>query len=361
MKILALGATGAIGSHLVNALAALGHDVSVTSRSERQPKENIRFLRGNARNDAFLRQILRQDWDVIVDFMIYGTAEFRQRIDALLRATGQYIFLSSGRVFAQTDGPISERSPRLLDLSSDEDFLASDEYALAKARQEDMLRASGFANWTVVRPYITFGPGRFQLGPLEKEAWLYRAIQGRSIIFCREMMEKHTTLTDGRDVADMIGALTGNPAAYGEDFNLATGRPMKWDEIMSLYLEAIDNAVGQVPNVVLQDTQQFCEGARSVPQVMYDRLYNRIFDPVKIGAIVDLQAMIDNRSALETEFLTQIETGSFSSLDGRGEALRDKAAGEWTPLREFDDRRQKLRYLAFRNLPSELMNKIRIS
>ena len=361
MRILALGATGAIGNHLVETLGAAGHSVSVTSRSVRVGKDNVTYLQGNARDDDFLAEVLRDDWDAIVDFMIYDTAAFAQRLDLLLGATRQYVYLSSGRVFAQSEGPLTERSPRLLETSTDQAFLASDEYALAKARQEDLLRASGSTNWTIVRPYITFGPGRFQLGPLEKEAWLYRALKGRSIVFCREMLDKHTTLTDGRDVADMIGALVGNPAAYGEDFNLATGSPMTWSDILSLYGGAIKSNTGRSPAVVLQETDAFCAAARSIPQVIYDRLYNRVFDPVKIGSIVDLQAMNDNRSALEAEFLTQLETGSFSSLDGRGEALRDKAAGEWTSPAEFDQGRQKLRYLAFRTLPPGLIGKIRTS
>ena len=361
MKILALGATGAIGSPLVDMLATSAHSIFVTTRKERPPKGDIQYLQGNARDDAFLRQVLRDDWDAIIDFMIYDTPTFRQRIDRLLAATGQYIYLSSGRVFAQSDEPIVETSPRLLEVSSDATFLASDEYALAKARQEDLLRTTGSTNWTIVRPYITFGPGRFQLGPLEKEAWLYRALKGRSIVFCGEMMDKWTTLTDGRDVAAMIASLAGNAAALGEDFNLATGSPMTWSDILSLYLAVIEAETGRVPDVLLQSAGEFCAAARSVPQVIYDRLYNRVFDPVKIGSIVDLHAMNDNRSALEAELLTQLGARSFSSLDGRGEALRDKAAGEWTSLREFDQGRQKARYMAFRTLSTNLINRIRTS
>lgn len=156
--------------------------------------------------------------------MVYDTEGFRRRVAPLLGACGQYIFTSSARVFADAAIPLVETSPRLLDVSKDAAFVASDEYAITKARQEDMLRASGQSGWTIVRPYITFGEGRLQLGTLEKESWLYRALQGRSIVFCDEMMGKWTTLTEGADVARMIAALTGNPRAYGEDFNLTGGQ-----------------------------------------------------------------------------------------------------------------------------------------
>ena len=58
----------------------------------------------------------------------------------------------------------------------DEEYLKTDEYALSKARQEDILHRSGKNNWTVIRPYITYSEIRLQLGVLEKELWLYRFV-----------------------------------------------------------------------------------------------------------------------------------------------------------------------------------------
>ena len=53
------------------------------------------------------------------------------------------MFLSSSRVYASQESPIREDSMRLLDVSHDSIYLKTDEYALAKARQEDILRKSG--------------------------------------------------------------------------------------------------------------------------------------------------------------------------------------------------------------------------
>lgn len=74
-------------------------------------------------------------------------------------------------------------------------YVQSDEYAIAKAKQEDILRNSDFKNWTIVRPYITYSDERLQLGFFEKELWLYRAIKGKTIIFPSDIYEKTTTLT----------------------------------------------------------------------------------------------------------------------------------------------------------------------
>lgn len=52
--------------------------------------------------------------------------------------------MSSARVYAENNALISEDSPRLLDVSTDAVYLRTNEYALAKAREENILRNSGY-------------------------------------------------------------------------------------------------------------------------------------------------------------------------------------------------------------------------
>lgn len=359
MKILVLGGTGAIGSELAACLAQYDHRIHVTSRRERASSDAVRYIQGDAQDDCFLRELLRNDWDVIVDFMAYKTASFGQRMDALLGATGQYIFTSTARVFADSLQLITERTPRLLEVSPDTAYLATEEYALTKARQEDLLRASERCNWTIIRPYITFGMGRLQLGTLEKENWLYRALQGRSIVFCDALLDKSTTLTDGADVARMIGVLVGNTAAYGEDFNLTGDQSITWREVMSLYLDELEAHQGSRPRVVLQDLDTFCRWALSVPQVIYDRMYDRRFDPSKIGGLFDLSTLTDSQVALKARLRGQLAGGQFLPIDWRAEALRDRAIGDHAHQREIRGFKPSLRYFVYRYLPPEVMKMVR--
>jgi len=359
MKILALGATGAIGGQLVAALDPHKHEIHVTSRRALAPTGNVKYIQGNAQDNAFLFELLRKDWDVIVDFMVYDTPAFRRRIDGLLGAGGQYVFISSARVFADAAGLITERSPRLLDVSQDATFLASDEYALTKARQEDLLRASGRGNWTIIRPYITFGDGRLQLGTLEKEGWLYRASKGRSIVFCDDLMGKWTTMTEGADVARIIAQILGNPDTLGEDYNIAGRQAITWEDVLTLYLDELEAHLGTRPQVVLQDLDSFCLSASSVPQVIYDRMYDRRFDPAKIGGLFDLDSLTDCRSGLKTRLRAQLAGGGFLSMDWRAEALRDRAAGEHIRLSEISGGKQKLRYLHHRYSPRKVIQTMR--
>ena len=161
MKILVLGGTGAMGVDLVKILGERSENVTVTSRSERKSEfSNVEYVKGDAHDTTFLQALLTQKFDAIVDFMAYHTDEFKSRRDLLLGATDQYLFLSSSRIYANSKTPITEDSPRLLDVTTDKEYLKTDEYALAKARQENLLQESGKTNWTIIRPYITYSNQR---------------------------------------------------------------------------------------------------------------------------------------------------------------------------------------------------------
>ena len=232
-RILILGGTGAIGSYLTEKLNMLGNEVVVTSRSIHPDHENIKYILGNAQDDDFLDGLLyKSHYDAIIDFMLYSTDTFRGRYIKLLSSTNQYVFLSSSRVYAESKIPLSENSTRLLDATCDSEFLLTDEYALAKARQEDILRNSGGRNYTIIRPYISYSPDRLQLGVLEKEYWLRRVLLGLPVIFPQDMLEMTTTLTFGGDTADGICALIGDDNALGETFHVTCDKSVKWKEII---------------------------------------------------------------------------------------------------------------------------------
>lgn len=156
LKILLLGGTGAIGSHLSEILSTQGHLIFITSRKNRVENLNIKYIKGNAQDFSFLSRLLAQnEYDVCVDFMSYATHEFSKRVELLLDSVGQYVYISSARVYSNSNDIITEDTPRLLDVIRDKDFLGTDEYSLAKARQENLLFKTNKTNWTIIRPYIT--------------------------------------------------------------------------------------------------------------------------------------------------------------------------------------------------------------
>lgn len=120
MKILLLGGTGAMGAHLAQVLADRGDWVHITSRRKFDAKPNICYIQGNAHDLEFISNLLDScKYDCVVDFMVYDTLEFLDRVHLLLSKSTHYVFLSSSRVYASKSEPLREDSPRLLDISKD--------------------------------------------------------------------------------------------------------------------------------------------------------------------------------------------------------------------------------------------------
>ncbi|QIA64763.1 NAD(P)H-binding protein [Vibrio astriarenae] len=338
-----------MGVYLQSLLTDNGYEVTVTSRSSKTSENvNVKFIQGNAQDDDFIDEVLTLGWDVVVDFMIYSTSSFEKKVDKLLKYTKQYVYLSSARVYADSNGKITENSSRLLDVSKDTEFLATDEYALAKARQENILYSSKAKNWTIVRPYITYGDNRLQLGVLEKESWLYRALKGKTIVFSKEMCGKRTTITSGYDVAKAISSLLGREGALGEVFHITSNESTSWEEVLTLYCEEIEKQLGFRPKVLLQDLPEFSSHHASIYQIRYDRFYNRTFDNSKIERFIDVNDFTSYSEGLKACLNTFVYNPKFLAINWRSEAIKDKYAGEYTRLSEIDGVKNKLKYIYFR-------------
>ncbi len=349
MKILVLGGTGAMGSHLVGLLSKTDAEVVVTSRSSHSGRGNISYLCGNAHNRDFMQHALSlASWDVVVDFMVYTTAEFADRVKMLLASTKQYVFLSSARVFADSKQPITENSPRLLEEVDDVEYLATDEYALSKARQENMLRESG-DNWTIIRPYITYDNYRLQLGQLEKEAWLYRALHNRSIVVSKQLLSCVTTMTSGFDVAKCMVELLGNKEAYSQSFNITGRQGVEWSEVLNLYVSTLSKLLNREVKVFVSDYDLSVKyGAKY--QMIYDRFYNRTFDNSKICAYLPESDFISWRDGLEQCLKEFVANPKFGTIYWAIEGRKDRLAGEFTPLKEIKGVKNKVKYLLARLL-----------
>ncbi len=279
-KILILGGTGAMGVYLTERLKNSGHEVYVTSRGSHRDDGNIHYIEGNAKSDEFLLPLLANGYDCIIDFMVYSTYEFVDRYRQLLAAAKQYIFLSSYRVYADNGtAPINEESALLLDVVKDEKYKKTDEYGLAKARQEKLLRESGCKNYTIVRPSVTFSKLRFQLGTLEAGVLIHRILKKKPVLLAREIMEKYAAFSWAGDVAEMIESLILNPAAYGEIYNVCSAEKQTWGDIAGYYRDIA--GLKTVP----VDLKTYAKIAGGWYQIMYDRMVDRVMDNSKILAL----------------------------------------------------------------------------
>ncbi len=287
-KVLVLGGTGAMGVYLVPELAALGYEVRVVSLDNVvSDHPHVTYVKADAKNIDYQKELLKERFDAIVDFLIYSTEQFRERYDVLLGNTGQYILLSSYRVYAGNDVPITEKSPRLVDASTDQEFLATDDYSLSKARAEDILAGSKYTNWTMVRPAITYSKRRFQLVTLEAPVVVARAMQGLPVVIPKDALPVQATMSWAGDVAKLMSRLLFNPGAIGERFTLATAEHRPWGEVAEYYKEIIGL------NYVAAETEDYLKilgsSKGSWYQLAYDRLFERIVDNSKVLRVTGLK------------------------------------------------------------------------
>lgn len=351
MNILVLGGTGAMGLPLVQQLAQEAV-VYVTTRrnipTHITNNKNIRYIVGNAKEIHFLKTVLVQlHWDAIVDFMIWSE-EFKEIVKMMLDATDQYVFISSARVYAQSDDSITEETPRLLDVSDDADYLKTNEYALAKAREEDILFKSGRNNFTIIRPTVTYNDYRLQLGVLEKENWLYRALHGRSIVFSDDIADKLTTMTFGDDVAKGIASIVGKKEACGEAYHITYYDSLPWSEVFEIYLSELETHLGYRPHVVMTKKSSNLLFPNKKYQVIYCRYFNRTFDNSKIAQYYDVTSFKRPEDGLHECMQHFLSKPHFGNIDWALEAVNDRIAKEWTPLSEIHSLKSKLNYLAYR-------------
>ncbi|MDO4363948.1 MAG: NAD-dependent epimerase/dehydratase family protein [Clostridia bacterium] len=349
MKILILGGTGAMGKHVIELLDPKQFDIYVTSRRKIESKNNVSYLQGSAKDLDFIKNICSDKWDVIIDFMVYSINELKERIDLFLNSAKQYIFISSARVYADSS-IITENSPRLLDVCTDEEYVNSNEYAIAKAKEENVLFDSKSKNWTIVRPSLTYAENRLQLGVYEKENWLYRALNGRSVVFSKDLMERYYTLSYGNDVASGIVSLIGKDEALGEAFHIVVDQSFQWKEILNIYLDVLEKRTGKRPNVVLTDKCTNLKLPYAKYQVIYGRYFNRHFDNTKIRKFADTSEWLLPQEGLQKCLNAFLDDPKFLDVDWCKEALLDRASREITPLKEIDGKTNKLTYLKWRFL-----------
>ena len=282
-KVLVLGGTGAMGRYTVPALASLGYQVDVVAKDTIDfGLSGVNSYVGDCMDRSYLSELLKNGYDGIIDYMIYKTPQFAERFTKLLECTDHYIFLSTYRVY---DGacPVREDSPLLLNTSCDREYLKTEDYSLFKARCENILGASKYKNYTIVRPSITYSTYRYQLTTLEAKHIMPRTALGKRIVLPEEARNVQGTMTWAGDTAKMFAGLLFNERALTESYTLSTAEHHTWGEIAEYYTDIIGSRFEWVDT----DTYLKCisqperrDNARY--QLVYDRLFERVIDNGKI-------------------------------------------------------------------------------
>ena len=283
-KVLLIAGGGTLGLYTAKELLRLGHAVDIICLDEMtSDNENLRFFKANATVEYLKELFALNHYDGIVNFIHYNNYEdYIPYHELLSRNTDHLIFLSSYRVYADLEHPITENAPQLIDVIKDNpEFLEGDHYGLSKSKAERYLKNNDCPkNWTVVRPVISFSDKRFDIVVTNKTAVVDAARSGE--VFKLPIEAKN--LTAGLDWAGNSGKLIANllfkKECIGEAYTISSAQNLKWCEVTDIYTELLGVKFEWAP----ADFPEYFWHWK------YDRAYDRAVDNSKVLAATGLKA-----------------------------------------------------------------------
>jgi nucleoside-diphosphate-sugar epimerase len=222
MRLAVTGATGFVGSHLLDAALAAGHQVKALTRREQPLREGVDWIAGDLSSREALERLV-DGVDAIIH--VAGTinaptaAEFDKG-----NVAGTLAMLA-----AATAGGI-HRFVHVSSLAAREPKLSL--YGASKAKAEELVHSSGL-DWAIVRPPAVYGPGdkeTLELFRMAKLGLMLMPPKGR------------VSVIHADDLARLLVALASPGAPSNVLIEPDDGRPAGWTH--RDFARALATAVG---------------------------------------------------------------------------------------------------------------------
>ena len=288
-RVLLIAGGGTLGTYVSEELLRLGAFVEVICPEEKTSNnERLMFHQSLATEELLSDLFSKKHYDGIVNFIHYSKVEDYKKIHPLLISnTDHLIFLSSYRVYADEQHPISENAPRLADVLADRDFFEREDYALPKARCEDYLRQEHAGEpWTIVRPVISFSDKRLDLLLYSGRDVLNYASQDKEMLMPNFVKNYSAGIDWAGNSGKLIANLLFKSDAIGEVFTVYSGHGLTWGEVAEKY-----SALTGVKIRWCNEDEYVC----NTPKIAidpwkwkYDRKFNRDIDCSKILRVTGL-------------------------------------------------------------------------
>lgn len=151
MKLAITGATGFVGSAVLDAALSKGHRVNALARRKQGHRDRVAWVEGSLGDEKALARLCAGD-DADVDAVIH--------IAGLTSSTDRSAFTGANvrgtaNLIAAAKSARIDRFVFVSSLSAREPSLSA--YGASKAEAEELVRESGL-DWTIVRPPAVYGP-----------------------------------------------------------------------------------------------------------------------------------------------------------------------------------------------------------
>ena len=272
MKLAITGGTGFVGSHLIDAALAAGHEVTALTRRDQSARPLLTWVSGDLDDRAALDRLVAGAEAVIHVAGVINApdaAGFEQGNVAGTRAMLGAATAAGVRRFVHVSS-LAAREPGL------------SQYGASKARAEALVQGSGL-DWSIARPPAVYGPGDKETLELFKMARLGLMLMPPA---------GRVSVIHAGDLARLLLAFADASAPTGTIVEPDDGRAGGWTH--GEFLRAIGRAVGKSPRVVPIPGPLLRLAARA------DRLVRRAnarLTPDRVGYFLHRDWVVDPDSA----------------------------------------------------------------
>jgi len=228
MRLAITGGTGFVGSHLIDAAVAAGHEVVSLTRREQAAREGVTWIAGDLQDRAALEKLV-DDADGVIHVAGVISAPNAAAFDKG-NVEGTLTMLA-----AATAGGV-RRFVHVSSLAAREPKLSL--YGASKERAEELVHSSGL-DWAIVRPPAVYGPGdreTLELFRMAKLGLMLMPPKGR------------VSVIHAQDLARLLIALAGDDAPSTILIEPDDGKPDGWTHRQ--FARALGHAVGTRPAIV---------------------------------------------------------------------------------------------------------------
>ena len=275
-RALLIAGGGTLGTYVAEELLRLGHSVDVICLEDKvSNNKNLRYFKFRATLESLENLFSQNRYNGIVNFLHYANYEdYIPYHELLSRNTEHLIFLSSYRIYANEQHPITESAPQLIDVFKDDPLLLEkDNYGIAKCKAERFLADNPYPkNWTIVRPVISFSDKRFDLALVSDHTVIDAARSGDTVKMPIEARELIAGLDWAGNSGKLIANLLFKEGCIGEAYTVSTAQNLTWGEIADIYTDLLGIRFDWCP------ADRPCYDFRW----HYDRVFDRDIDNSKI-------------------------------------------------------------------------------
>lgn len=288
-RVLLIAGGGTLGTYTAKELLSLGCFVDVLCPEDKiSDNDRLRYFKGLGNREVLEEIFSKNRYDGIVNFIHYKNVdEYKAIHPFLISNTEHLIFLSSYRVYANEEQPITESSPRIFDVTDNADYFTEEDYSCPKALAENYLRGERMGEpWTIVRPVISFSKWRMDLHMYSRNDLL----ENDTFTLPVHAKDLHAGIDWAGNSGKLIARLLFNPRTFGNTYTVSSAQNLTWGEVADIYTEILGIKIEWVDESVFLENNTRLLTNPSKWVYNYDRKYDRLIDNSAILSVTGLSA-----------------------------------------------------------------------